>query len=336
MQEKIIYCVSANEEDKADFKTIGEAIHALPKEEEIPAVIKIGKGTYFEKLELRRANVMFEGMGENPGDTVITYDAYGFFRFPDGSKRGTFRSYTFLVFTHDVTLRNLTIENPSAPSCDKGQAVALYAEGNHIFAENCHILGYQDTLFIGPLPPKEYEPGGFLGPTEFAPRVNGYQSYKNCKIAGDVDFIFGSGTAFFKDCEIVSRLRCDKEGNILKDQGYVTAPSTPQGQPYGFVFQNCTFTGECPRASVYLGRPWRDYGRCVLLNCNLGGHIHPDGFHDWGKTHAHDTLYFGEFESTGEGAGENRAHFVSRIKPEEVSCYQEEKVRESVDGKRSL
>lgn len=330
MQKEFNVYVSANEREQADFRTIGEAIQALPGEEEIPAVIKIAPGTYHEKLELRRANVKLEGTGDNPGDTIITYDEYGFYRFPDGSKRGTFRSYTFLVYTHDVLFKNLTIDNPSAPSVEKGQAIALYAEGNHIFAENCHILGHQDTLFIGPLPEKEYEPNGFVGPTEHAPRINGYQHYKNCKISGDIDFIFGSGTAFFEDCTIISEPRLDREGNLLKDQGYVTAPSTPKGQPYGFVFHNCEFKSDCPKGSVYLGRPWRDYGRCVLIDCKLGAHIHPQGFHDWEKAHAHDTLFFGEYESRGEGAKGKRADFITQLTPEEIVAYDEENVRNSI------
>lgn len=330
MEKEYTVYVSADGDKKGDYKTVSQAILSLPKDEEIPAVIKIAPGVYHEKLELRRANVKIEGMGNTPEETVITYEDYGFYRFPDGSKRGTFRSYTFLVFTHDVYFKNITIQNSSAPSCEKGQAVALYAEGNHIFAENCHILGHQDTLFIGPLPQKEYEPKGFLGPTEHAPRINGYQRYKNCKISGDIDFIFGSGTAFFEGCEIVSNPRLDKEGKLLKDQGYVTAPSTPKDQPFGFVFRNCDFKSQCPKDSVYLGRPWRDFARCVLIDCYLGAHIHPEGFHDWGKTRAHGTLFFGEYGSRGEGAQGKRADFVTMLEKEEVLQYQEENVRNSV------
>ena len=53
--------------------------------------------------------------------------------------------------------------------------------------ENCRLIGSQDTLFTGPLPEKEKEPGGFRGPKEFAPRINGRQYYKNTYICGGVD-----------------------------------------------------------------------------------------------------------------------------------------------------
>ena len=47
--------------------------------------------------------------------------------------------------------------------------------------------GHQDTLFTGPLPMKEKEPGGFRGPTEFAKRIPGHQLYEDCYIEGEID-----------------------------------------------------------------------------------------------------------------------------------------------------
>lgn len=42
----------------------------------------------------------------------------------------------------------------------------------------------------------------------------------------------------------------------------------------------------------YLGRPWREYAKVVILNSEIGDHIKPEGWHDWGKIDAHDTVYF--------------------------------------------
>lgn len=50
-------------------------------------------------------------------------------------------------------------------------------------------MGHQDTLFTGPLPNESVHNGGFTGPKEFSPRINGLQWYENCYIEGDVDFI---------------------------------------------------------------------------------------------------------------------------------------------------
>ena len=89
-----------------------------------------------------------------------------------------------------------------------------FAEREGIRVQNCRLIGSQDTLFTGPLPEKEKEPGGFRGPKEFAPRINGRQYYKNTYICGGVDFIFGSATAYFENCTLES---------LPEGGGYVTA-----------------------------------------------------------------------------------------------------------------
>lgn len=72
----------------------------------------------------------------------------------DIGKLGTFRSYSVFIDTHDVTLQNLTIENASGDSLTHGQAIALYADGDRLVIDSCRLIGHQDTLFTGPLPPK--------------------------------------------------------------------------------------------------------------------------------------------------------------------------------------
>ena len=152
------------------FYSLKAAFAAIPEDPTVPVTIRVMPGIYHEKLSLMRPNVTIEGAGASPSDTVISFGDYGYEIMPDGIKRGTFRSYTFFVHAADVTLRNLTIENTAGDSKTHGQAIALYAECDRFVAESCRILGHQDTLFTGPLPPEEYEPGGFRGPTESAPR----------------------------------------------------------------------------------------------------------------------------------------------------------------------
>ena len=112
-------------------------------------------------------------MGDDASNTILTYDDYAREIMPDGIKRGTFRTYTLFLDAPDITLCNLTVENAAGAGKKVGQAIALYAEGEGIRVENCRLIGSQDTLFTGPLPEKEKEPGGFRGPKEFAPRING-------------------------------------------------------------------------------------------------------------------------------------------------------------------
>ena len=53
----------------------------------------------------------------------------------------------------------------------------MYADGDMMTFENCRLLGHQDTIFTGPLPPKELIPNGFIGPKQYAPRINSRQYY---------------------------------------------------------------------------------------------------------------------------------------------------------------
>ena len=82
---------------------------------------------------------------------------------------------------------------------------------------------------------------------------------------------------------------------------YITAASTPADQAYGYVFNNCTLTVDDGVSKVYLGRPWRDYGHTLFMNCHLGNHIRPEGWHHW-KEHRQQTARYMEFGNEGEGA----------------------------------
>ena len=61
----------------------------------------------------------------------------------------------------------------------------------------------------------------------------------------------------------------------------------------GYTFRNCRFvSADCPEASVYLGRPWREYAKAIFISCEIGNHIKGEGFHDWNKPLAHETSYY--------------------------------------------
>ena len=305
------------------FSTLSDALAAIPKGNQEPVTILVKPGIYREKVTVECANVTI--IGEDADTTVITYDDCATQIMPDGSKRGTFRSYTMFLNANDITLSNLTIRNEAFPRSKAGQALALYADGDRILVKNCKLTSYQDTLFTGPLPPNPLSPGCFTGPQEFDERIVGRQYYKDCYICGDIDFIFGSAIAYFENCEIASvyseTLSPDKDGNPPV-YGYTTAASTPEGYPYGYgCCGNCDISTR-PDRSVYLGRPWRNYAKTVLLRCELGSHIKEAGFHDWNKKEAHDTILYAEYKNTGTGAASTkRASFVTQLNDEEALLY---------------
>lgn len=307
------------QDGSGDFKTLQAAIDSLPKNNQTPLTIYIKSGIYKEKLHIEVPFLTLKG--ENEATTKLTYDDYAEKAFASGQKYGTFRSYTLFIGTHDVHIENLTIENSSGEGSKVGQALAVYADGDRLCFKNCRLLGHQDTLFTGPLPPSPMIPGSFVGPREHAPRLNGRQYYENCYIEGEVDFIFGSATAFFYNCELYS-IDCGKEIN-----GYVTAPSTPEGQAYGYVFEQCKLTSNCPMHSVYLGRPWRNFAKSVFIHCELGAHIHEAGWHNWHKKEAETACYFGEYDNIGMGASlEKRASFSHYLTKDQLPYYSRQAV----------
>lgn len=317
--EKKDIIITVAQDGQGDYATIGEAIIAAKAYEGTPLTIKINKGTYKERLEITQDKITL--LGEDKEHTIITYDRYALFLMENGEKRGTFRTQTVFIDASDFTAQNLTFANTAGFGPKIGQALALYVDGDRMSFINCRILGGQDTLFTAPLPPIAVEKNGFRGPKEFAPRLMGRHYYKDCFLCGDVDFIFGGATAYFEGCEIFSN-------NIGKDiNGYVTAASTPEGETYGYVFNQCRFTSNCPPNSVYLGRPWRDFAKVVILNSEIGAHILPQGWHDWGKVHAQETVFYAEYKNIGKGANtDQRVPWAKVLSDEEALNYMKEKV----------
>ena len=308
--------------------TLAQALSLLPPDDGTPAVIHLAPGTYREKAVISRARTTIEGAGAE--QTRIVWDDAARTILPDGRKRGTFRTATLRTDAPGITLRGLTIENAAAPREAAGQAIALYADGDGLLVEDCTLLGAQDTLFTAPLPPKEIEKDGFIGPKQHAPRVPQRQLYRRCRIAGDVDFIFGGAAAWFEDCELISiDGRADRSSPC---PGFVCAPSTPEGQRFGYVFSHCRFTANGAAAgSVYLARPWREWARVMLVCCELGAHIVPAGFDDWNKPLSHRTALFAEYGSFGPGAQGPRAAFARQLGRDEAERITLERFLSSMD-----
>ena len=312
--------ITVAKDNSGDFNSIQQAVDSIPAG--TPETIYIKKGIYKERVEVRKNNISF--VGESTDDTIITESYYARMIMPDGSKRGTFRSYTFFVYADNFTASNLTFENAAGFGDEFGQAIAVYAEGDNITFRNCKILGHQDTLFTGPLPMKEKQPGGFTGPTIDGIRRVVHQLYEDCYIAGEIDFIFGSATAYFKNCTLFA-LNRNQEINA-----FYTAPSTYDGQAFGYVFESCTFTGNCPPKSVALSRPWRIHAKTVLLNCSYSDQIIDEGFTDWNKPESHETVYYAEYNGHGEGfKPEKRAAYVHQLNESEAALYTLENVMNS-------
>lgn len=278
-----------------DFFTLQEMVNALPDFSRKEIKVLIRKGIYKEKISIPWSKRYLTLIGESRNESIITYDAYASMPNAVGENTGTSGSSTFYVCCDDFRAENLTFEN-SAGSV--GQAVAMQCIGDKILFVNCRFLGNQDTLYLhghGNRDGKEYLPNSRI-------------CLVDCYVEGTTDFIFGSATALFVNCRIHS-----------KSNSYVTAASTCEGQKYGFVFRGCSFTADDGVDRVYLGRPWRNYARTVMIDCHMASHILPCGWHNWKKPQAEKTTLYAEWNSTGDGAAaESRVKWAKRLSAKQV------------------
>lgn len=251
------------------------------------STVRLLPGVYRQKIVIRTPGLQIEGSGLEK--TTLVWDDYANKVHADGKEYNTFRTYTLAVCADGISMRNLSIVNDALDPKEKGQEVALSVLGDRFFMENCRLSSTQDTLFAGPLPADLIERyDGFLTDELRAPGPC-HQRYANCLIEGSVDFIFGCADALFDQCEI----RSVYDGRQI---GYVAAPAHALAQSEGLHFRSCRFTCEpavLPR-SVYLARPWRDYGIAVFENCQYGPHIAPEGFDKWNDTNRDQTARFYE------------------------------------------
>ncbi len=249
--------------------------------------IRLAGGEYRVKAAVFTPGLTLCGAGADR--TRIVWDDYA--KKPDehGVEYNTFRTWTLAVCADGVTLRDLSVVNSALRPEEKGQEVALTVYGDRFTMERCRLTSTQDTLFLGPLPDDLIARYDDFLPHWLRPSKACLQRFTDCLIEGTVDFIFGCAEAVFDRCEIRS-LR------DARDIGYAAAPAHEPRQTRGFLFQNCRFTcqeGVTP-GSIYLARPWRDYGLCEFRDCTYGPHIAPAGFDKWNDTHRDQTARFYE------------------------------------------
>jgi pectinesterase len=280
------------------FKTVQEAINAAPTgTAENPSIIRIKPGMYKELLYIQREKRFLRLIGEDAAKTILTYNLNANLPGSDGRPIGTFRTPSTFVDADDFTAENVTFENSAGPV---GQALAIRIDGDRIVFRNCRFLGWQDTILAN----------------------RGRHYFENCTITGHVDFIFGGATAFFEKCHI----------HCLRT-GYITAASTPDNQPYGYVFSGCKITGESPDVKTYLGRPWRDYAAVAFVNTEMSEVVRPEGWHNWSKPQAEKTARYSEFNSTGPGASpQSRVPWARPMTEEQAKALTPEKVLAGSDG----
>ncbi|MCZ8519799.1 MULTISPECIES: pectinesterase family protein [Paenibacillus] len=265
------------------YRSLQAAIRDVPADQASPYVIYLKAGIYKEVITVDKPFVTL--VGENAKRTIVTYDNASGTPKPDGSGTlGTTGSATVTVKGEDFTAVNVTFENSfdeANSAFENKQAVAIKTQADRAIFKDCRFIGNQDTLY---------------------PNL-GRQYFADSYIEGDVDFIFGAATAVFENSRIHSLDRGSDSNN-----GYVTAASTLNTNPYGYLFINCRLTSDPGmKGTVSLGRPWQPGGNTsavasvVFKNTHMGSHITGTGWVDMGASQAANARFF-EYGSRGPGA----------------------------------
>ena len=285
--------ITVAQDGSGDYISIQKAVDACKIFPDKRITIHVKNGIYKEKVAILEGNSQLSIIGESIDKTVISFGDY--FDKINRGRNSTFYTYTLKVGASDFMLENITVENSAGPI---GQAVALHVEGDHCVFRNCRFLGNQDTVYVAGKFSRQY--------------------FMNCYIEGTTDFIFGEATAVFEQCT----LHC-------KANSFITAASTPEEKPFGFVFINCKITADPGVDKVFLGRPWRSFAKVAYLNCELGNFICPEGWDNWSKADNEKTVTYVEFSNKGLGAGRaKRVSWSRELTKEEASTFNKETIFE--------
>ncbi|WP_379141139.1 pectinesterase family protein [Paenibacillus sp. sgz500992] len=280
--------ITVSKNGNEGYTSLQEALDSIPQGHPSEVTIRIKPGIYEEKITVDKAAPPILLLGEDPHSTVITWSDNAHTLGPDGEPLGTFRTGTLNVFAEGFTAENLTIRNASGPGT--GQAVAAFVDAGQAVFRRVRLLGDQDTLYTG----------------------QGRQYYNECYIEGDVDYIFGAATALFDHCHLHNK----------RSRGYITAASTPEEAPFGYVFLDCQITGGEGVSEVYLGRPWRPFAHVAFIRTVMDGSVIGEGWHNWGQPDREKSSRYEEFSSSGTGANAAaRAPWSRQLTAEEAAEY---------------
>ncbi|KAK4492980.1 hypothetical protein RD792_000307 [Penstemon davidsonii] len=256
-----------------NFTTVTEALNAMPLERTGRYVIYVKEGIYEENVIVTKKMVNVTIYGDGSQKSIIT----GNKNYVDGVP--TFQTATFAALGGGFMAQSIGFRNTAGP--EKHQAVALRVQADRSLFVNCRMEGFQDTLYA----------------------QTHRQYYKSCYITGTVDFIFGDAAAVFQNCNIYVRKPMENQQNIVTAQGRMDKRQTT-----GIVLQNCkiladdTLLPEKAKFKSYLGRPWKEYSRTIVMETEIGDLIQPEGWLEWSGDFALKTLFYAEFNNKGPGS----------------------------------
>ncbi|WJX24268.1 pectinesterase [Trifolium repens] len=285
--------ISVSQSGDADFKTITEAINSIRKPNSRRVIISIAPGLYREKLLIPSTLPFITFLGNTVNKPKITGNAKASDIGSDGKPLKTYNTATVGVDAAYFIAMNIIFENTASPrkGSSNDQAVALRLSGDKCAVYNSEVYGFQDTLYDH----------------------KGLHYFKNCKIQGTVDFIFGDGKSLYEGCTINS---------IAQNSGFVTAQKREGlNADTGFSILNSKVVGS---GQAYLGRAWGNYSRVIFSYTYMGNLVLPEGWVDsMGDQHHHNlTVFYAEYKCSGPGSSfARRPSWIRRLSDKDAQEF---------------
>jgi pectin methylesterase-like acyl-CoA thioesterase len=256
-----------------DFCTPQGAVDYIPDDNQLPVKVFVRKGVYDGMIYIAPDKSRIHFIGEDRKGTIIAG------RNNDRFNSGRIGRSLVSVDANDFVLENMTLHNTTPYR--GSQAEALRVNGDRCVLRNDDFQSFQDTLLL-----------------------SGSVYATNCCVEGDVDFIWGQGSAFLDQCEIKA-----------VHNGYYLQARNPAERP-GCVFFKCKLTAAPGVAKCLLARIDADrfpFSQAAFIQCQMGPQVPPVGWEARGTNLSR--LRFGEFQSTdaqGKSVEVSRRHPASR------------------------
>jgi hypothetical protein len=225
-----------------DFCTVQGALASIPAGNDRPVTVRLKAGTYHELVLLAdRSNITLEGDGA--GNSVLEY--LNNERLQE--KRGSaYRAVFSAENVADLTIQKLTVRNLTPQGGSQAEALRV-DPGDRVILRDAEFVSRQDTL-----------------------KLSGRIYAERLRVEGNVDYVWGTGTAYFSSSEFHAVERGGWE---------VQARNT--ADRYGYVFVDSRLTAEPGIRGHLLARI--EAGRfpashVAYVDCRFGEHIAPAGF----------------------------------------------------------
>ena len=243
-----------DDDGSGDFCTVQGAIDFVPTNNTQRRTIYVRNGVYNEIVYVRSNKRFITVRGETRNGARIEYANN------ENLNSGTLVRTLFGVDAADFQLWNITLRNTTTKLNSAGntrQAEAFRGNNDRLVLNRVSLYSFQDTLLLQ----SQGAQGGYVN-----------ESY----IEGDVDFTWGAGTAFFKNCELKD------VAPPSRPQAYYSQIRNPQGKN-GNVYVGCRLTRnpDTPDNSAYLSRIDPDdfpFSQVVWIDSLMDRHIRPEGW----------------------------------------------------------